>query len=156
MPLVYLSEGYIWFINAQIAFLSSSVVILASMFSYQYVVKKGLKAGAGVGDNRDTIHKLEDPYDLYDEDMKEEEKELDLKEVVAEERAKLKKNRRSIWESTKDVKSSFSLYRIGAYTTLVLGFFYLNGSNSLTLFPYLIALGIPPIITVFILMKKTT
>jgi len=155
MPLLYLLQGYVWFINAQIAFFSSSLVMLASMLSYQNFVRKGVQAGVGMGDNRDLISQVEDPYDLYDEDDNEPKKELDLKEVVAEERANLKKNRRSIWENTKDVKNSFSFYRISAYATLVFGFFYLNGNDLLTLLPYLTALSLPPIVIIYNLIYKS-
>lgn len=145
MTSIYSLEGYVWFINAQIAFVSSSAVLFASMFSYANVVNRGLKAGIATTQNRDTIDKVEDPYDLYDEDQQDEH-DLDLKEVVQDERERLKKNRRSFWEVSKDVKSSFSLYRIGAYALLVMGFFYLNVNNLLAFLPYLISLSIPPFI----------
>jgi hypothetical protein len=152
----YLLQGYVWFMNAQVAFFSSSLVMLASMFSYSKFVQKGVEAGVGSGDNRDTLDKLEDPYDLYDETEPNEHEEPDLKEVVAQERANLKKSRRSMLETAKDVKSSFSFYRLSAYALLVLGFFYLNSNNILTLIPYLISLSLPPLVILFILMRNNS
>jgi len=155
MTLVYLVHGYEWFINAQIAFVSSSAVLFASIISYSNVVKRGLKAGVAITHNRDTLDKVEDPYDLYDEEVQDSDKDLELKEVVQNEREKLKKNRRSVWEVSKDVKSSFSFYRIGAYALLVMGFFYLNSNSLLEFLPYLISLSIPPLLIASLLYLES-
>ncbi|CAA6801446.1 MAG: Unknown protein [uncultured Sulfurovum sp.] len=142
----------IWLLNGQIAFISSSIIMIASMYSYQNMVKKGIMAGAMSDDGRDTLDKLEDPYDLYDENNTVEEKSLE--EVVKEERANLKKSRRSFWETSKDAKASFSFYRLFAYALLVLGFFYLNSNKLLDLLPYLIFLSLPPLVVVYVLIKN--
>jgi len=154
MPFIYLFLGQVWFLNAQIAFMTSSLVMLASMLSYSNIVKRGLSTSLADSNQRDSLDKVEDPYELYDEDKPVENENLDLKEVVVEERARLKKSRRSVWETTKDVKSSFSFYRLAAYTCLVLGFFYLNLNDLLELLPYLLFLSLPPLISVFILMTR--
>ena len=146
-------KGQVWLINAQVAFLSSSLIMLASMKSYKNMVSNALAAGAVTDDGRDTLDKLEDPYDLYDEVEKLDE-EKNLVDVVKEERENLKKGRRSIWETTKDAKASFSFYRLSAYAILVLGFFYLNGNQMLELIPYLSFLAIPLFVVVFMLMDN--
>lgn len=151
--IIYIWKGQVWLINAQVAFLSSSLIMLASMKSYKNMVSNALAAGAVTDDGRDTLDKLEDPYDLYDEVEKLEE-EKSLVDVVKEERANLKKGRRSIWETTKDAKASFSFYRLSAYAILVLGFFYLNGNQMLELIPYLSFLAIPLFVVVFMLMDN--
>lgn len=151
--IIYIWKGQVWLINAQVAFLSSSLIMLASMKSYKNMVSNALAAGAVTDDGRDTLEKLEDPYDLYDEVEKLEE-EKSLVDVVKEERANLKKGRRSIWETTKDAKASFSFYRLSAYAILVLGFFYLNGNQMLELIPYLSFLAIPLFVVVFMLMDN--
>jgi len=146
-----LSGNRIWFINSQIGFITSSLVMIASIISYRNMVKNRLDAGVVVSvDNRDTIEKIEDPYDLYSE--KEDNKPIS--EIVKEEKAKLKKNHRSIWQVTKDSKPALSFYRLGAYTLLILGFFYLNNTHKLDITSYLFALSIPPIIVIITLMKK--
>jgi len=150
---LYLWKGQAWLINAQVAYLSSSLIMLASMKSYKNMVAKALDAGAVTDDGRDTLDKLEDPYDLYGEN-EESNEEKTLQEVVKEERANLKKNRRSIWETTKDAKASFSFYRLTAYSFLVLGFFYLNGRDILELTPYLTFLAIPLFVVVFTLLDN--
>jgi hypothetical protein len=154
--IIYMWKGQVWLINSQVAFFSSSLIMLASMQSYKSMVLNALDAGAVTDDGRDTLDKLEDPYDLYDDlnhNMKSDE-EKSLVEVVKEERENLKKGRRSMWETTKDAKASFSFYRLGAYGTLVLGFFYLNLNKLLELIPYLLFLSIPPIIIVLVLMQN--
>jgi len=148
-----LSGNHIWFINSQIGFITSSLVMIASIISYRNMVKSRVDAGIVVAvDNRDTIEKIEDPYDLYSENLSEDDKPMS--EIVKEEKAKLKKNRRSIWQVTKDSKPALSFYRLGAYTLLILGFFYLNNTHQLDITSYLFALSIPPIIVIITLMRK--
>jgi len=151
---IYWWKGQVWLINSQVAYLSTSFIMLASIKSYRNMVTKALDAGAVTDDGRDTLDKLEDPYDLYGE-REEGNEEKTLQEVVKEERANLKKNRRSIWETTKDAKASFSFYRLAAYSFLVLGFFYLNGNHILELIPYLTFLAIPLLVVVFSLLDNS-
>ena len=157
--LLYFLGAEHWLINSQVAFISSSLVMLGSIQSYKSMVKQRLVGATSVSaqDERDTIDKLEDPYDLFDdEEKKEDEEEKSLVEVVKEERANLKKNRRSIIQTTKDAKASFSFYRLGAYGALILGFFYLNSNHLLNLIPYLFFLTLPTIIIVVMLIKQST
>ena len=154
--LLYFLGAEHWLVNSQVAFISSSLVMLGSMQSYRNMVKQRLVGATSLSaqDERDTLDKLEDPYDLFDDERKEDE-EKTLVEVVKEERANLKKNRRSIVQTTKDAKASFSFYRLGAYGVLILGFFYLNSNHFLKLMPYLIFLTLPTIVIVVMLMKQS-
>jgi len=138
--------------NIQIGFISSSLVMLGSMLSYQSMVSGRLNAGAVADDGRDTLDKLEDPYDLYDDEFKEDENKT-LQEVVKEERKKLKKSRRTVWQTTKDAKASFSFYRLGAYLLLIVGFFYLNNNKILDIPYYLASMFLPPFVVVVMLMR---
>ncbi len=140
-----MSGNYSWFINSQIGFISSSLVIFASMFSYKKMIKSRLDNEIVVPeDNRDTIDKIEDPYNIYVED----------KDIIKEEKKRLKENRRSILEVLRDSKSALSLYRLGAYGVLILGFFYLNSNNLLDIVSYLFSLSVPPIIIIFSLFSQ--
>jgi len=143
-----------WLVNSQIAFVSSMLIVFASMLSYRSMVHGRLNVGAIPDDERDTLDKLEDPYDLYDEKVEITKEERTLVEIVKEERANLKKSRRSFWETTKDSKASLSFYRLAAYGVLILGFLYLNSNKLLDITPYLISLGIPPIIIVIVLLQN--
>jgi hypothetical protein len=144
-----------WLINTQMGFIPSSFVMLGSMLSYKSMVQGRLNVGAIPDDERDTLDKLEDPYELYDEVYKKEDSEKTLVEVVKEERQNLKKSRRSVWQTTKDSKASFSFYRLGSYLLLIFAFFYLNNNQLLDIPIYLISLAIPSMVIVAIFLRKT-
>ena len=157
--LLYFLGAEYWLVNSQVAYVSSSFVMLGSMLSYKGMVKQRLVGATSVSvykDEPDTLDKLEDPYDVFDDEIKkEEEPEKTLVEVVKEERENLKKSRRSIWETTKDSKPAFSFYRLGAYGGLIFGFFYLNSNEILLLTPYLLFLMIPTVIIVILLLRQS-
>ena len=150
----YLAGERTWLINSQIGFITSSLVMFGSILSYRSMVEARLHVGSIPDDERDTLDKLEDPYDLYDDEKEENDVNKTLQEVVKEERANLKKNRRSFWETTKDSKAAFSFYRLGSYMLLIFGFFYLNNNKILDIPSYLFSLFIPPVIIVIMLMRK--
>ena len=155
-----LSGERVWLVNSQIGFITSSLIMFASIISYRNMVKSRVDAGFVVAeDNRDTIEKIEDPYDLYaEEDGRSSshilDKEKSMQEVVKEEKENLKRSRRSVWQVTKDSKAALSFYRLGAYLLLILGFFYLNNNKILDIGSYLFALLIPPVIVITILMRQ--
>jgi len=155
----FLSGEREWLINSQIGFITSSIVMFASIISYRNMVRNRVDAGFVVAeDNRDTIEKIEDPYDLYAEEGRSgyplPDKEKTMQEIVKEEKENLKKSRRSIWQVTKDSKPALSFYRLGAYSLLILGFFYLNSNKILDISSYLFALSLPPVIIITILIQK--
>jgi len=144
-----------WLINTQMGFVPSAFVMLGSMLSYKSMVEGRLNVGAIPDDERDTLDKLEDPYELYDDELKKDDSAKTLVEVVKEERQNLKKSRRSVWQTTKDSKASFSFYRLGSYLILIFGFFYLNNNHLLEIPIYLFSLAIPTIVIVSVLMRKS-
>ncbi len=145
--------------NTQIGFISSTLVMFASIISYRRMVNTRVDHNIiTVDDSKDVIDKLEDPYDLYSEDIVEED-ELDLEEpdlvkTVKEDRKKLKENRRTLFQTLKDTKAALSVYRLGAYVLLILGFLYLNRHELLHIPSYILALGLPPIIIVTMLLRE--
>lgn len=150
-----LSGNRTWLINSQIAFLSSSLIMFASIISYRNMVQARVDMGMVVADdNLDTLDKIEDPFDLYSEDTPNDKEDKTLKEVVVEEKKNLKKDRRSLWQTTKDSKAALSFYRLGAYAILIFGFFYLNNNENLDIPSYLSALALPPMIVVIMLMRQ--
>lgn len=139
--------------NTQIGFISATLVMIASMISYRRMVNTRVEHNiVTMDDSKDVIDKLEDPYDLYSEEG-DETKEKDLAETVKEEKKRLKEERRTLLQTLKDTKAALSLYRLGAYAVLVLGFLYLNRHELLHLPSYLLALSLPPLVIVAILMK---
>lgn len=139
--------------NTQIGFISATLVMIASMISYRRMVNTRVEHNIiTMDDSRDIIDKAEDPYNLYSEEVGETE-EKDLVETVKEEKKKLKENRRTLFQTLKDTKAALSIYRLGAYAVLVLGFLYLNRHGLLHVPSYVLALSIPPMMIVAILIR---
>lgn len=140
----------------EIGFLSSALVMFASMKSYRRMVNTRVEHNIiTIDDSKDVIEKLEDPYDLYSEEITEEENadDVDIKEVVKEERERLKGSR-NLSQTLKDTKAALSVYRLGAYALLILGFFYLNRQGLLHIWTYILALALPMIVIVAALVKE--
>lgn len=153
ISVIFFDIKTVW--STQIGFISSSLVMFASMRSYRRMVNARVEHNIiTMDDTKDTIDKLEDPYDLYSEEVVEEEEEKDLKDVVKEERKKLKENRRSVGQTLKDTKAALSIYRISAYIVLILGFLYLNRHGLLQIPSYILSLSLPMFIVVYILMSE--
>ena len=153
VSLIFFDIKVLW--NTQIGFISATLVMIASMISYRRMVNARVEHNViTMDDSKDVIDKLEDPYDLYSEEVNEEEEGQDLRETVREEKKKLKENRRTLFQVLKDTKAALSLYRLGAYAFLILGFLYLNRHGLLHIPSYIVALGIPPVIIVAILLKN--
>ena len=139
--------------STQIGYISSTLVMIASIISYRRMVNARVKEKIiTMDDTRDTIDKLEDPYDLYSEDVVDDEKSLS--EMVKEEKKKLKKSRRSLYQTLRDTKAALSIYRLSSYALLIIGFLYLNRQQLLDIPAYIIALGIPSVILVWVLIKE--
>ena len=143
-----------WLYTTQIGYFTSALVIAASMVSYRRMIEKRLEYEPAVTDTeRDELDKIDDPLELYDEEQEDRELSRDeFAKVVQAEKAKQKASKRSITQVMKDAKGSFTLYRIGAYLLLVLGFFYLNRHHYLHIPSYLFSLSVPPAIVVIILL----
>ncbi|RRS31761.1 MAG: hypothetical protein P794_03120 [Epsilonproteobacteria bacterium (ex Lamellibrachia satsuma)] len=151
VSVIFFDIKIVW--NTQIGFISATLVMIASMISYRRMVNARVEHNViTMDDSKDVIDKLEDPYDLYSEELAEGE-EKNFRETVKEEKQKLKENRRSLFQILKDTKAALSVYRIGAYAVLVLGFLYLNRHGLLHIPSYILALSIPPVIIVTLLIR---
>ena len=140
--------------NTQVGFISAALVIIASMISYSRMVNTAVEHNVvTMDDSRDVIDRMEDPYDLYSEEIVDEE-ERSLVETVKEEKKRLKGNKRTFSQTIKDSKAAFSFYRLGAYVILVLGFLYLNRHGLLHVPSYILALSIPPMVIVITLVMN--
>lgn len=159
IDLILLATSFIFFdikivYNTQIGFISSTLVMFASIISYRRMVNTRVEHNIiTVDDSKDVIDKLEDPYDLYSEEVVEEEAK-DLVETVKEEKKRLKENRRTLFQTLKDTKAALSIYRLSAYVLLILGFLYLNRHELLHIPSYIFALGLPPLIIVVLLLRE--
>ena len=126
--------------------------MLASMKSYRRMVDARVEHGIiTMDDSKDVIDKLEDPHDLYSEEIVEDEI-VDLRDAIKEEKARMKEKRRSLGQTLKDTKAALSVYRLGAYAVLILGFMYLNRHGLLHIPSYILSLSVPMLVVVYILL----
>lgn len=133
----YLAGERDWFFNTQIAYLSSLMVVLASMYSYAQMVKVGVENDIVTTSNDELLDKIEDPHDLYDENVNDSEQfqnDEDEEKPI------------STIEAMKKNKAYVSLYRIGAYAILVLGFLYLQNIKIFHMPSYMFGLFVPPVL----------
>ena len=157
-------RGGDWVINTQVGYWTSALVMGASMLSYARMVQGRLAAGMIPDtDDRDVIDRLDDPHDLYSDDLPmEEETEVspatpaEIKAAIKEEKQRRKGQKRSPLAALQDSKPFMSIYRLVSYALLIFGFFYLNGNHLLQPLPYLIGLGIPTVVIVAVLMLRGT
>jgi len=138
--------------NTQFAFVSASLIMLASMKSYQRMIDARVALDlVTIDDTKDVIDQLEDPYDLYSEDGI---IEKPLAEIVTDERKNPKAKGRTTAQTLKDAKAALSIYRIGAYILLILGFLYLNRQGLLHVPSYILALSVPMLVVVYVLISN--
>lgn len=114
------------------------------------MVQNRLHSGEGMND--EMLAKIEDPYELYDEESleKTEEVEEDLSAVIKEEKKRLKENRQTLKKTVKSTPGIFSPWRFLPYIVLVLSFIALNNNQILDIPAFLIGLGAGIISAVFI------
>ena len=125
-----------FFINLQIAFLSSFFIIIGSMFAHRKMVTRQVDAKI-VEEKRDLLDDIEDPHELYDDEPINNApvEELDLKEIVKEERKKIKTF--SLKTMKEGSKASLSSLRLVPYLFLILGFIALKNNEFLNIAIYL-------------------
>ncbi|WP_041654816.1 hypothetical protein [Arcobacter sp. L] len=143
-------QNNIWLLNTQVAFVSSLFITIASFYSYKKNIQNRLSnldlSKSSTLENRDKIDEIDDPYDLYTEYEEIPESELTpekIKEIINDEKSKVKKN---TFKNTLFATGSFlSLYRVIGYGLLVFGFFALNNNKIFTPIAFIIGLGIVPL-----------
>ena len=128
--------SFTFFINLQIAFLSSFFVIVGSTLAYKRMVISEVN-NDNVDYQRDFLDELEDPHELYDDEPinNAPAEELDLKEIVKEERKKIKMF--NVKDAKKGFKAGVSFYRLVPYVFLVLAFIALKNNDLLDISVYL-------------------
>ncbi len=149
--IVLLYGGREEMISFLIAYISSAVVLLISFRNYKRVVQRGVEAKSMVVDNRDSIERIDDPFDLYSKENREFESEASLREIIKAQKRALKRGRGSLKERVESTLYAFSPLRLFSYFLLIFGFLYLLKHKSLVLSYYLSALIIPVILVIFYL-----
>ena len=144
-------ENAIWALNTQVAFLGSLFITLASFLSYKKNVNNRLTSLEEKNEyksleDRDKVDEIDDPFDLYSEYEQIPEDELTaekIKEIINDEKSKLKKN--SIKNAFTSAGSFVSVYRIFGYGSLIFGFFALNNNGVFLAIPFLLGLTVVPL-----------
>ena len=133
------------FANVQVASLSSFLVIVGASFAYKKMVDTKVSSES-YEEDRDLLDEIEDPHELYSEEPINEApvEELSLKEIVKEEKAKIKTF--SFKSIKHGARGSVSAFRIVPYVFLILGFISLKNNAVLDLRFYLPSLLIGIII----------
>ncbi len=137
----YFFISHVFYANVQIASLSSFLVILGSAYAHKKMVHSQVLQKNFIED-RDTLDTIDDPHGLYEEKEEDKIQDTDLKEVIKEERAKIKTlDFKTIKEGA---RAGISLFRIIPYLFLILGFIALKNNEILEITVYLpaILLGI--------------
>lgn len=120
------------------------------------MINRRLDVGEGMND--ELMQKLEDPYDLYDEEdvaksqefSKDEHKQEDLARLVKEEKKRLKKDKQTIKKTIKSSPGIFSPLRFLPYAMLVLSFISLNNNHILDTVAFLTGLGVGVFVAIII------
>ena len=125
------------FASFEVALFSGALITMGSLYAYRNMIRIRT-LDVEIGDRKDVIDMMDDPYDLYGEEREGEVE--DIKELIKEEKAKQKQN--IIENTTKNGSAWVSLYRLLPYAFLVLGFLGLQNNHTLVLLPYLTGLGV--------------
>ena len=128
--------SFSFYMNLQVAFLSSLFVILGSSYAYRKMVHTQVET-KNYEDKRDLLDEIEDPHGLYDDEPINNApvEDLDLKQIVKEERAKIKTL--SVDSMKHGVRGASSLLRLVPYLFLILGFIALENNDLLDIMIYL-------------------
>ncbi|MDD2652315.1 MAG: hypothetical protein PHX44_04610 [Sulfurimonas sp.] len=128
--------SFSFFINLQVAFLSSFFIIVGSMHAYKNMIKTKIQ-NEEIEEQRDELDRVLDPYELDDNAPISEKPidELDLKAIVKEEKKKIKLLNLS--DIKKGSSASFSAYRLVPYLFLIIAFIALKNNELLDIAVYL-------------------
>ena len=125
-----------FYANLQVAATSSFLIMLGSFYAYKKMIKTQVATKSYEVD-RDELDVIDDPYELYDDTPLNEAdpEDLDLQQIVKEEKAKIKTFSLSAMKD--GASAGFSAYRLVPYVFLVLGFIALKNNNILDISIYL-------------------
>ena len=147
-------QNNLWFLNSQVAFISSLFITIATFLSYKRNIQHRISnldlSQSSDLEQRDKIDEIDDPYDLYTEYDEIPENELTaekIREIINDEKSKVKKN---TFKNTLFSAGGFlSIYRILGYGVLIFGFFALNNNGIFLPLAFILGLGIVPLGVLF-------
>lgn len=126
-----------WFLNFELAFISSMLILFGTFSGYWSMVQKRLEAGEG--EDQSLLDEIEDPYALYEEEEGRE--ELTSAQLLQEEKRRLKQSSQSLKKTLKSGAGIFSPWRILPYIILVMSFIGLNNNHILSIPAFLLGLA---------------
>jgi hypothetical protein len=155
----FIFQSTLWILSSQVAFISSLFITISSFLSYKKNIQNRISnldlSQSNQFEERDKLDEIDDPHDLYSEYEEIPKSELTpqkIKEIINDEKSKVKKN--SFKNTLFSVGGFLSIYRVLGYTTLVFGFFALNNNNIFVPFAFIIGLGIVPLGVLFTKLIK--
>jgi hypothetical protein len=120
----------------EVAMLSAVMITMGSLYAYRNMIRSKA-AEADVGDHKDSIDMLDDPYDLY-----EDERDIEMADVKEMIKAEKKLQKQAVFENTvKNSSALVSVYRLIPYAFFVIGFITLQNNHMMHLLAYLIGLA---------------
>ncbi|MEO1923419.1 MAG: hypothetical protein ABGX25_02745 [Nautiliaceae bacterium] len=138
----WLEDNIIWLYNTQIAFFAVSLIVIGSFIGYSNMVRRSIENG-NVGE--DILKKYDDRFDLYEEDDKIDEKELN----------KYKKKKLKWYEALLfSFKGGFNLIRILGYVALIAGFLWLKNSGVFDFLSFLFGISVVPAVSLIYLFVE--
>jgi hypothetical protein len=131
-----------WLLNTQVAFFSSLFVTIGSYFGYKNNIQNRVKTHINDDDNYDEIDKMDDKYDLYSEEIQENNEKTFTSEEIKTAINPIKQNYLLNFKS--GFSGMISFYRLFGYIFLIIGFFYLNNNHYLHIYSYILGFLIVP------------
>jgi hypothetical protein len=125
--------GKMWLINTQAAFICSMLIIFSSFSSYKKSINKKIKNGDN-GRYKDEYDELEDPYNLFDEEINDDNTKKKKTGVV----------NYTIKGFASGIGGALNIYRLFSYVFLIIVFLYLNKHNLFNPIPFFIGLSVVP------------
>lgn len=148
--------GGLWLLNTQAAFICSMLITYASFFSYKKMIDKRVEGGEKIKE-QDPLDKIDDPYELFEDENEEElTEELSVEEfkaLVKEEKKKVGNLKQSGKNFFTSMTGMLSPYRLLSYGFLFLTFLYLTRHDWFDAIPFLLGLAIVPIVSTFLVLK---
>jgi len=139
--LILFVQGYwYWLLNFELAFFASMFIIFGSFSGYKRMIQRRIDSGEGLDET--LLEKIEDPYELFEDESLKTDEQTDLKEVIKEEKKRLKQNKETFKKTVKSTTGILSPWRFIPYVFLVLSFIALNNNHILDIFAFLMGLGL--------------
>lgn len=153
--IVSLILGGLWLINTQVAFICSMLIIFASFYSYKGLINKKIEDGDR-GDDRDLLDKIDDKFELHEEDELANEFQDDsiskeeFKEIYKEERSKTGGVKRSFSNLGKSWSGALGVFRLLAYGFLFVAILVLIRKEFFEPIAFLVGLSVVPLATMIV------